>query len=76
MSSGDEIDEIKARLQKVERQARNAKGWLIVLGIGVLLSLFGGTAWRIWQVSTACDTIVAQHPDLSHSECMKRVHEA
>jgi hypothetical protein len=76
MSSSDDIDDIKARLAIVERQARNARGWLIVLGICVLTSLFGGTALRLWQINAACEAIVAENPHLQHSECMRRVHES
>ncbi len=76
VDSADDIDEIKVRLAKVERQARNSKGWLIILSICVVISLFGKAAWRLWQINAACDTIVAENPTLEHSDCMRRVHEA
>jgi small neutral amino acid transporter SnatA (MarC family) len=76
MSSDGDISEIKARLEKVERQARYTKGWLIVLGICVFLALFGSSALRVWQINAACNTIVAGNPSLEFSECMRRVHEA
>jgi uncharacterized membrane protein len=76
MDSSDNIDKIKTRLAKVERQARNTRGWLIVLGICVFISLFGSTALRLWQINTACEAIVAENPHLQHSDCMLRVHKA
>ena len=76
MSSSDSIDEIKIRLAKVERQARNARGWLIVLGICVFISLFGRTAFLLWQINAACEAIIAENPRLQHSECALRVLEA
>lgn len=76
MSFSNDIDDIKARLVKVERQASNARGWLIVLGVCVLISLFGSTALRLWQINAACEAIVSENPQLQHLECMRRVHEA
>lgn len=76
MSSSDDIDEVKARLTEVERQARNTRGWLIFLGVCVLVSLFGDSALRYWQISSVCNAIVAENPDLEHTECMRRVNEA
>lgn len=76
MSSPNEIDDIKARLEKAERQARNARNWLIILSVCVLISLFGSSALRLWQINAACKDIVSENPQLQHSECMRRVHEA
>lgn len=76
MPSYDEHDQIEARLRKIERQMGNLKVWLIVLALGLLVSLFGNTAWRFWQISAVCNAIIAENPSLSHSECRLRVHEA
>lgn len=76
MPSNDENWDIQARLIRVERQVSTLKVWLVILGLGLLISLFGSTAWRLWQINVACNTIIEKHPNLSHSECMKRVNTA
>ena len=76
MPSFDQNNKIEARLLELERQVRSIKGWVIVLGLGLLVSMFGSTAWRLWQINAACNAITAENPSLTHSECMRRVNNA